>query len=109
MDYITEHEEAPGIHFHTYSFGSILAIDYLYPYRTKPSDNAMMHCKALITIGSPYEFINSYFKNFYSNRITHLGDNIQWTNIYSVSDALSTNFRNDDKEGDAQFGLRGCK
>src|SRR5690606_20778679 len=32
VNYITENEENCKIHFHSYSFGSLLAIDYIYPF-----------------------------------------------------------------------------
>lgn len=93
------------IHFHTYSFGSILALDYIYPYCDTITANAEKFCKAIITIGTPFEFIKSYYPSFYQNRIIGLGNKLCWINIYSIADALATNFRYDAKRGDAQFGL----
>ncbi|MDA3613607.1 hypothetical protein [Polluticaenibacter yanchengensis] len=105
VDYISENEKNCKIHFHTYSFGSILALDYIYPYGNKVSANAEVYCEAIITIGTPFEFINSYYPQFYLNRTTSFGDTVLWLNIYSIADALATNFRNDSKIGDAQFGI----
>ena len=105
FDYITENEKDCKIHFHAYSFGSILAIDYVYPFGNKVSKNAELFCEAIITIGTPFEFIKSYYPRFYQNRKLELGDKLHWLNIYSIADALATNFRNDSKIGDAQFGL----
>ncbi len=34
------------------------------------------------------------------------GDKLHWLNIYSIADALGTNFRKDAKIGDAQFGIQ---
>lgn len=105
VDYITEKEKDCKIHFHTYSFGSILAIDYIYPFGNKVSKNAEQFCEALITIATPFEFINSYYPQFYENRKTELGDKLHWLNVYSIADALATNFRKDSKIGDAEFGI----
>lgn len=105
VDYITENEKDCKIHFHTYSFGSILAMDYIYPFGNKVSKNADMFCEAIITIGTPFEFIKSYYPKFYQNRKLELGDKLHWLNIYSIADALATNFRNDSKIGEAQFGI----
>lgn len=105
VEYITEHEADPKIHFHAYSFGSILALDYVYPYTNKVSRNATSYCEALITIGNPFEFVNSYYPKFFMNRKLSYGDQLQWINIYSVADALATNFRHDAKIADAEFGI----
>jgi hypothetical protein len=105
VDYITENEKDCKIHFHTYSFGSILAIDYIYPFGNKVSKNAEMFCEAIITIGTPFEFVKSYYPQFYQSRKTELGDKLHWLNVYSIADALATNFRNDSKIGDAEFGI----
>jgi hypothetical protein len=105
VDYISEHEENCRIHLHAYSFGSILALDYVYPYGNNPSGNAKQFCEAIITIGTPFEFVNSYYPKFYKNRRMELGDKLHWLNVYSIADALGTNFRKDAKIGDAQFGI----
>jgi hypothetical protein len=105
IEYISENETDSKIHFHAYSFGSLLAIDYIYPFGNKPTKNAETYCEALITIGTPFEFVNSYYPQFYQNRKIELGDRLQWLNVYSIADALATNFRNDAKIGDAQFGI----
>lgn len=106
VDYISEHEENCRIHLHAYSFGSILALDYVYPYGNNPSRNAELFCEAIITIGTPFEFVNSYYPKFYKNRRMELGDKLHWLNVYSIADALGTNFRKDAKIGDAQFGIQ---
>lgn len=105
VDYISEHEENCRIHLHAYSFGSILALDYVYPYGNNPSGNAKRFCEAIITIGTPFEFVNSYYPKFYKNRRMELGDKLHWLNVYSIADALGTNFRKDAKIGEAQFGI----
>lgn len=105
VEYVTENEEDCTIHFHAYSFGSILAIDYLYPLSGKPSRNVRTFCKALITIGSPFEFVKSYYPQFCVNRVTDMDSSIQWINVYSISDAFATNFRSNAQIGDAEFGI----
>ena len=105
VDYISENEKECKIHFHSYSFGSILALDYIFPFGNKLSKNADLYCEALITIGTPFEFINSYYPKFYQNRKTELGNKLHWLNVYSIADALATNFRNDSKIGESEFGI----
>ncbi|TDO94941.1 hypothetical protein [Flavobacterium sp. 245] len=105
VDYISENEKDCKLHFHTYSFGSILALDYIYPFGNKVSKNAEMFCEALVTIGTPFEFIKSYYPLFYKKRKLELGDKLHWLNVYSTIDALATNFRKDAKEGESEFGI----
>ena len=105
INYITEKETDCKIHIHAYSFGSILAIDYIHPFGNKVSKDADFFCEALITIGTPFEFIKSYYPQFYNDRNTELGNKICWINVYSIADALGTNFRNDLTIGNAQFGI----
>lgn len=105
IDYITENEENPKIHLHAYSFGSILALDYLFPFGNKVSKNAEIYCEALITIGNPFEFINAYYPKFFQNRKFDLENQLVWINVYAIADALGTNFRKDALIGDAEFGI----
>jgi hypothetical protein len=105
VEHITEKEGPCEIHLHAYSFGTIIALDYLYPFGRQANGNARRFCKGLVTIGTPFEFINSYYPTFYKGRNTEMADEVSWINIYSIDDALATNFRTDDKEGEAQFGV----
>jgi hypothetical protein len=105
VEYIVENEDDCKIHFHTYSFGSIIALDYIYPFGNKLSANAEFFAEALITIGTPFEFVKSYYPNYYQNRLTTYGDKLHWLNVYSIADALATNFRKDSEQGEAEFGI----
>ncbi|PKA83532.1 hypothetical protein ATE92_1688 [Ulvibacter sp. MAR_2010_11] len=105
VEYVTEHEPDCKIHFHTYSFGSIIALDFLHPFGGRVTRNVEHYCEALITIGTPFSFINTYYPDFYKNRNIDFGNKLCWLNVYSVTDALATNFRKDNNIGEAQFGL----
>ncbi|MBF4469915.1 hypothetical protein [Flavobacterium sp. HJJ] len=107
VEYIAENEPDPEIHFHTYSFGSILAIDALFPIaEIPPSDNIQNLTKLLITTGNPFEFINAYYPSFYNRRSETMKDSLKWINIYSVSDVFATNYRCDANRGEAEFGIK---
>jgi hypothetical protein len=105
MEYIAENEENPEVYFHTYSFGSIVAIDYLFPYGNIPSDNVTRLTKALITTGSPFDFIKAYYPSFFRDRNHEMETKISWLNVYSAGDALGSNFRKDTKIAESQYGL----
>jgi hypothetical protein len=109
IEYIVENEENPTIHLHTYSFGSVIALDALFPLGNEPSANIQNNIKLLITVGAPYEFINNYYPNFYSKRINKMSEKIEWINVYSTMDAFASNFRKDNKVGEAKYGIMGRK
>lgn len=106
VEYITENEPDCKIHYHCYSFGSLIAMDFLFPLGSVPSRNTQLHSEVLITIGNPYEFINSYYSKYFSNRCLEMEQRIKWINVYSMSDALSSNFRNDFTRGESMFGIK---
>lgn len=109
IEYIVENEENPTIHLHTYSFGSVIALDALFPLGNEPSANMQNNIKLLITVGAPYEFINNYYPNFYRKRINKMSEKIEWINVYSTMDAFASNFRKDNKVGEAKYGIMGRK
>jgi hypothetical protein len=109
IEYIVENEENPSIHLHTYSFGSIIALDALFPIGTEPCANILNNIKLLITIGAPYEFIDNYYPNFYTDRTDKMSQKIEWINVYSTMDAFASNFRKDNKAKEAQYGIMGRK
>lgn len=107
VEYVAEHEPGTKIQFHTYSCGSIIAIDYLFQFGNEPSGNSQKLSEVLITIGSPFEFIKAYYPSYYKDRCKIMEKKIAWINVYSIADAMATNFRRDSKRGEAQFGLPG--
>ena len=109
IEYIVENEENPSIHLHTYSFGSVIALDALFPLGNEPSANIQNNINLLITVGAPYEFINNYYPNFYRKRINVMSEKIEWINVYSTMDAFASNFRKDNKVGEAKYGIMGRK
>jgi hypothetical protein len=102
IEYIAEQETDAKLHFHTYSFGSIVALDVLFPvFGTAPSLNVRRLTQLLITVGTPVEFIKAYYTGFYQRRNTDMNHQFSWYNVYSVADALGSNFRCDTESGDA--------
>ena len=109
IEYIVENQgndkELQKIHLHTYSFGSIIALDALFPIGNEPCDNIQKNVNLLITVGAPYEFIDNYYKNFYKERIDKMTSKIQWINVYSLMDAFASNFRYNNNAGEAEYGI----
>lgn len=105
IEQISENEPKSTIQFHTYSFGSIVAIDALFPITDIIGHNTKQRVTLLITVGAPFEFVKGFYPNFYEERIDFMTDKIQWLNVYSLMDAFASNFRKDNKIGDAEFGI----
>lgn len=105
VEYIAENEPNSTIQFHTYSFGSIVAMDALFPIGNEVTHNTKQTVNLLITVGAPFEFVKGFYPNFYENRNTFMTEKIQWINVYSLMDAFASNFRNDNKAGNAHFGI----
>jgi len=105
IEYITKQENNKRIHFHTNSFGSIIALDALFPIEDEPSKNIQNKVNLLVTIGAPYEFINNYYPNFYEKRNDKMTKKIKWINVYSLVDVFASNFRYDNKAGEANYGI----
>jgi hypothetical protein len=105
VEYIAENDPGTKIHYHSYSFGTLVVLDMLFPFGTVPSKNVQQLSEALITIGTPVEFVKAYYRRYYTDRNKLLDSKIAWLNVYSAADALGTNFRKDNKRGEAEFGL----
>ena len=87
-------EEGADITFeiHAYSFGSVLALDALFPYEAEPSYRIKNNVTRLVTIGCPFDFIEIYWSNYFNDR-KHSGVSLPvWININSDLDVLSTKF-----------------
>lgn len=105
-EYITSHEENPEIHIHAYSFGTLIALDYLYPYKIKLCGNTLKRTKGLVTIATPFDFINSYYPHYYNDRDgTIESKDFEWINVYSLVDSLASNFRNQSTPGESEYGI----
>ncbi len=108
IEFICEREgDDAEITFHSYSFGSIVILDYLFPFGIEPSTRVQKNVKGLITIGCPYDFVRVYFKGFFRMRDTSMAGRITWINVYSLADALASNFRKSDTTGNAEYGMPG--
>ena len=105
IDFIVKQETNQKIHFHTYSFGSIIALDSLFPTDEAPTKNIQNRVNLLVTIGAPYEYINNYYPNFNKKRNEIMTKRIHWINVYSLVDAFASNFRYDNKVGEANYGI----
>lgn len=92
IEVIAEEDKDTEIEVHCYSFGSVLAIDAIFPYESEPSTRIKNNITKLVTIGCPFDFIEIYWSNYFSDRkYTNLSLR-SWHNINSDLDVLSTKF-----------------
>jgi hypothetical protein len=81
----------------SYSFGTLLAYDALFP-RTKElqldSQDLYSKVNKLITVGFPYGLINVFLPKYYANRGRNLADgvDISWLNVFLKTDVFATEF-----------------
>jgi hypothetical protein len=80
----------------SFSFGSIVALDTLFPKEERERSVVVDKTSVLFTIGSPFDLIRSFWSTYFEKRnVCDL--NLEWWNIFSPLDLLGSNFRNDDK------------
>lgn len=74
-----------------YSFGSVAAIDILWPKTQDEMLKTTELIDRLVTIGSPVQFLDKFQNKYFQNRISE-NKHTQWVNIYDHCDVLSTRF-----------------
>jgi hypothetical protein len=76
-----------------YSMGSLVAFDYLCPRTSQlelPDERHVNAIRALITIGSPLDFMRLYLPQYIANRQPRVQD-LPWTNVFIPADVLGSN------------------
>ncbi|NGP89506.1 hypothetical protein [Fodinibius halophilus] len=96
LEHISEKEgesftDYENIHLVSYSFGSIIALDSLFP-NDSPLVPRFKMIDTLTTIGTPYDFISTYWPEYFKNRMQYEGTPGAWINIYMKSDVFGSNF-----------------
>ncbi|WP_138431630.1 hypothetical protein [Fodinibius saliphilus] len=103
LEHISEKEgeglpKYDNIHLLSYSFGSIIALDSLFP-NDSPLVPRFQMVDSLTTIGTPYDFISTYWPEYFNSRMQYDGVPRNWINIYMKSDVFGSNFT-DSKTGE---------
>jgi len=94
IEVVSEEAEDSGIEVHAYSFGSLLALDLLFPSESEPSYRIKNSVNGLVTIGCPFDFVQIYWGNYFADRKYDYLSLQWWRNIHSDLDVLSTKFDN---------------
>ncbi|MCP5523242.1 MAG: hypothetical protein H7A46_17035 [Verrucomicrobiales bacterium] len=72
-----------------YSFGTLATLDALYPHGEPPGIFGTV--RGLITIGCPFDFIRTYWPDYFKNRCSD-DTSRTWLNIFARPDVLSSDF-----------------
>jgi len=110
LEHIAE-KEVPyrRTHVVAYSFGSVVALDALFPpdnFSKIPLNAPRLEAiDKLVTIGCPFDFIRALWPRYFENRVTVSGAPRAWFNVYTPADAFGSNFRDDDTLGEATVSL----
>jgi hypothetical protein len=75
-----------------YSFGSLVAIDSLFPPEGPPPES-FRPVRTLITVGSPFDVVRTYWPDYFSKRHRLGAIPRAWLNVYSPVDILSSSFK----------------
>lgn len=73
----------------SYSFGTIVAIDTLFP-RSETPPTSISVVDQLITIGAPYAYVQALRSDWLAGRIGLAGTPNAWFNVYQPSDLLGS-------------------
>jgi pimeloyl-ACP methyl ester carboxylesterase len=79
------------IHLFGYSFGSVVVLDALFQQETEVSPR-FGRIDTLVTVGSPFDFIRTFWPDYFTDRRALPGAPGRWINVYSEIDVLGSNF-----------------
>lgn len=97
LEDICEQGQYERIHVLAYSFGSVVALDALFPILREPTTR-FNKIDTLVTIGCPLDTIRLFWPQYFRERRKLRDVPKRWLNIYSRVDVLSSNFNNRDSE-----------
>ena len=93
------------VHLVAYSFGSVVALDALFPRGGGDPPNRASDIDALITIGCPFDFIRGYWPAYFTRRGGFPGAPKRWLNVYRADDVLASDFVDVGEEATAALGV----
>jgi hypothetical protein len=100
LEHIAENRSYRHVHILAYSFGTVLALDQLYPTSWPPGPRfGQVH--TFMTIGCPFDLIRLFWPNYFQSRFGLKGVPQRWLNVYAPMDVLGSNFRNDSNLAEA--------
>jgi hypothetical protein len=104
LERVSERPEVGPIHLVGFSFGSLVAIDTVYP-QSKPPTPRIGRLSTLVTLGCPFDLVRILLPHYFEQRLGPGDARPHWLNIYDPIDLLGSNFRDDGKVEPASRGV----
>ena len=104
LDYIAGKREYRYVNVIAFSFGSVVAIDNIFPAGWKPVPRTQI-INNLVTIGCPFDLFRMMWKHYFDDRMLLPGVPSCRINVYSPLDILGSNFRDDEKMAEAKVSI----
>ena len=89
------------IHVVAFSFGSIVAIDSVFPKQV--TGRQWERVDSLVTVGCPFDFIRTYWPDYFGTREGVVDKPRKWYNVFAPADILGSDFK------DATYEFRSGK
>lgn len=105
VESILETDQNKRLEVHGYSLGSIIVLDAFFPYGNEPSPRLKENVDTVVTIGCLYDFIAKFFPKYFRDRKSYVSNTLNWYNIYSRLDIVSSNFSMDRYSKEASHGI----
>jgi hypothetical protein len=99
LERVAERGPYRHIHLFGYSFGSIVAMDALFPPGREPTPR-FADVDTLVTIGCPYDLLRSLWPDYFTDRHALPGVPQRWFNVHTPTDVLSSDFHDVDNGDD---------
>jgi hypothetical protein len=115
LDSVLEPGRARPVHLVGYSFGSLVALDFLFPQAEPNRDDRYRAIASLTTIGCPIDFIRLYYPGYLAGREALIRDEdgndveLPWRNVFMPADVFGSNFLDDDDRSDTEEAERDRK
>lgn len=91
------------IHLLGYSFGSLMAVDALFPTASGAAENPRLTeaIDSLTTIGCPADAVRLYRKNYFVDRRSRAKAHLPWVNVLNPMDIFGSSFADGGDTADA--------
>jgi hypothetical protein len=104
LEHLAEKKEKyRSVHLVAFSFGSLVALDVVYPH-SRPGARLDI-ITTLVTIGCPFDLVRMYWPEYFTQRRIHEHASQKWINVYAPLDVFGSNFRDDMNIGEAEKGI----
>jgi hypothetical protein len=109
LDRLITEQPARPVHLIGYSFGSLVALDLLFPRTREAEVDARFPTSiaSLTTIGCPVDFLRLYVPDYLADRRTDMCG-VMWTNIFIAADVFGSNFTDADDFSDSRDRFPGA-